>query len=178
MTAYAPQEGDIGLIAMAGTVGSLIRVGQWLNGDGFHDYQHAFVYVGSGKIIEAMPGGARMVDLGRYNTDEVLWLRCPPSYRQGVSDAAVSFHGVPYSAADYGALALHRFRIPTPRLRRFIERRKSMICSQLADAAAALGGWHIFDDGRWHGHVTPGDLTRVAMAQRPGQYIERWKGPR
>jgi hypothetical protein len=41
-----------------------------------------------------------------------------------------------------------------------------MICSQLADTAAAEGGWHLFEDGRWPGDVTPGDLYRLYQGQR------------
>lgn len=177
---YEPKPGDIGLVRIDGYVGQLIRFGQWLNADGFANYSHAFVYVGDGKIIEAMPGGALLSPLSRYDDQVPLWLRCPEECGAAVAEAARSFgpqrdasgrlvkRGVPYSWADYGALALHRFHIPAPRLKRFIESSKSMICSQLADRAAQLGGWHIFDDGRDPGDVTPGDLTRLAEQQTGG----------
>lgn len=178
---YVPKMGDIGLVTMRGWVGTAIRIGQWLNGDGFANYQHAFVHVGSMPagdetetvpfVVEAMPGGALLTPVSYYDRqvrvhgEPVLWLRCPDEYRNAVAAAAKGFVGVGYSAADYFALALHRFRIPTPRLKRYIESSGRMICSQLADRAAELGGWHIFDDGRWHGDVTPGDLYRVAIRQ-------------
>jgi hypothetical protein len=69
---YTPQTGDIGLTGIEGYVGRLIRLGQWFNGDGFHDYQHAFVMVSSNRLVEAMPEGARSrplsqaVGAGRY----------------------------------------------------------------------------------------------------------------
>lgn len=172
-----PGLGWIGLVKMKGHVGRVIRAAQWLNGDGYEDYQHAFTNVGGGWIIEAMPGGALLSPLSRYADQKILWLKCPREYGEAVADAARSFgpqygddgkllrKGVPYSFADYAALALHRFKIPTPLLKRYIERSKSMICSQLCDRAAELGGWKIFSDGRWHGDVTPGDLTRVAFRQ-------------
>lgn len=184
MNTYAPHPGDIGLVPMSGRVGRSIRFGQWLAGDGWTDYQHAFVCAGwlgvaDGKpdmrIIEAMPGGALNSSLTRYDADEITWLRCPPEYRASVAAVAARLVGVPYSFTDYGALALHRFRIPAPHLRRFIDSRKSMICSQLCDRAAARGGWHIFDDGRWSGYVTPNDLGKAARMQRPGGYVERVK---
>lgn len=181
MNDYEPRPGDIGLVPMPGKVGKLIKLGQWLAADGWTEYQHAFVYVGhvdgftGERVVEAMPGGARNSQLRRYHADEVVWLRCPPKYRDKVAAAALSFVGVPYSVADYFALSLHRFRIPTPRLRRYIESSKSMICSQLCDRAAELGGWHIFGDGRWHGHVTPNDLGKAARLQLPGGYVERVK---
>ena len=159
----AASPGDIGLVAIEGHVGQIIRFGQWMLGDGFKNYSHAFTYADGGKIIEAMPGGAIMSELSRYDAQKILWLRCPPEYGAEVANAAVSFHGVPYGFEDYAALALHRFHIPTPHLNAFMASRKSMICSQLCDAAAQLGGWHIFDDSRDPGDVTPGDLTGEAL---------------
>jgi hypothetical protein len=158
-------EGDIGLVAMRGRVGAAIRLGQWLVGDGYADYEHAFVAVGGDQVVEAMPGGALLTPLSRYEDCAIAWLRCPPRFGKAVAAAARSFVGTPYSFSDYAAIALHRFRIPTPRLRRYIEGSGRMICSQLCDRAAEMGGWKLFDDGRWHGHVTPGDLHRLYLAQ-------------
>lgn len=163
---YQPRPGDIGLTRITGVGGKAIKVATWLNGDGWHGVQHAFVVTGGRDelIVEAMPQGAREIS-NWHHPDHTVYLRCPEEYRKAVAEAAHGFVGVPYGWADYGALALHRFRIPTPRLKRFIERSRSMICSQLADRAAELGGWHLFADGRWHGDVTPGDLLRLYHAQ-------------
>jgi hypothetical protein len=169
---------------MPGKVGKLIKLGQYLAGDGWSEYQHAFICAGwlgvaDGKpdmrIVEAMPGGALNSSLTRYRADHVVWLRCPPAYRADVAEAAMSFVGTPYSFIDYDALALHRFHIPAPHLRRYIQSWGHLICSQLVDAAALTGGWHLFDDGRWPGYVTPNDLGKVAALQKPGEYIERAK---
>lgn len=160
-----PSAGDIGLVAMKGRLGTLIRFGQWLNGDGYADYEHAFVHAGDGHVVEAMPGGALLTPLSRYEDCAIAWLRCPDGLGEGVATAARTMVGIGYSFLDYGALALHRLRIPTPRLRRYIETSGHMICSQLCDRAAERGGWHLFDDKRWHGHVTPGDLHRLYLTQ-------------
>lgn len=166
---YKPQLGDIGLTSISGRVGEGIRFAQWLNGDGFADYEHAFTYVGSvddlgdGMIVEAMPGGALISPLTKYDPSRVLWLPCPPQYGDAVAAAALSFRGVPYSFADYSAIALHHFHIPAPHLKAYIASSGHQICSQLCDRAAEVGGWHIFDDGRWPGYVTPGDLYREAV---------------
>jgi hypothetical protein len=166
---YDPSPGDIGLVRIDGHVGQLIRFGQWLNGDGFRDLEHAFVMITDDALIEAMPGGARMKPLTWYEPwDQVLWLRCPEEYREGVADAAYEYLGVPYSFADYASVAAHRLHIPAPHLRRYIATSKHMICSQLADQAAMDGGWNLFSDGRWPGDVTPGDLVRLAEQQEGG----------
>lgn len=154
--------GDIGLVAIKGRVGLIIRIGQWLNGSGLIRYEHAFVHVGDGQVVEAMPEGARLAPLSQYDTEPVVWLHCPHPYGEAVAAAARTYVGVPYSFADYAAIAAHRLHIPAPHLRRYIDTSGHMICSQLCDRAAERGGWHLFDDGRWHGYVSPGDLYALA----------------
>lgn len=180
---YQPNPGDIFLVPMPGIGGQLIRLGQLAAGDGWTKYQHAGVVVGVDpfksdegmRTIEAYPGGAILGRLDRFDPDEIVWLRCPPGYRITVANAALGFRGIGYSGLDYPALGLHRFHIPAPHLKSFIESRGHMICSQLADASAAKGGWHIFDDGRWPGFVTPNDLGKAAALQSPTGYVERVK---
>lgn len=160
-----PLPGDIGLVQIRGDVGRLIRLGQWMLGDGFANYEHCFTFVGDGKIVEAEPGGARLSDLSEYDGRDIVWLRCPDDYRLGVASAARSLVGTPYSFADYLALALHRFHIPAPNLRRFIADSHHLICSSLADLAAKRGGWTLFDDGRWEGYIVPADIWRLIQQQ-------------
>lgn len=169
MSEYEPRIGDIGLTTISGWGGRAIRFGQWLNGSGWGKVQHAFVVVAAepgtgdeGTIVEAMPGGARMI---RNWHPESHYLVCPDEHRHAVAEAARRCVGVPYSVADYLALALHRIHIRTPRLKRYIESSRSMICSQLADHAAMRGGWHLFKDGRWEGDVTPMDLEVLYVIQ-------------
>lgn len=164
---YDPQPGDIGVTQIEGDVGRLIRFGQWLNGDGFADYEHAFVYLGNGQIAEAEPGGARIAELTEYNRRNVAWLRCPPEHREAVAAAARSLIGTPYSFLDYLAFALHRFHVPAPGLRRYIASRKHLLCSAYADYAAELGGWTLFDDGRWWGYVDPAAIWELIREQSP-----------
>jgi hypothetical protein len=155
---YTPMPGDIGLTQISGSVGKAIRVGQWLDGDGYADYEHAFVYTGAGRIVEAEPGGALDSLLSRYDPARIAWLRCPARNRVAVAEAAKAYVGVPYSFLDYAAVGMHRLHIPAPGLRSYIESTGHLICSQLVDRAAMDGGWHLFTDSRWCGYVTPGDL--------------------
>lgn len=178
---YTPLPGDIGLTSIVGHVGRLINVGQWLNAvdlhprtwfdDDLYRYEHAFVYVGDvydegpSQIVEAEPGGASAAPLSKYAGRDVLYLRCPDAHRDGVAAAALSLRRVPYSYLDYLSLVAHRLHIPAPHLKAFIRDGGHLICSQLADRAAMLGGWQIFDDGRWEGDVVPADLARLAREQ-------------
>lgn len=161
----APSPGYVGLVRIRGAVGGAIRVGQWLNGDGYADVEHAFIYVGDGQIVEAEPGGARLAALSEYAGSPLVWLRCPAPCQARVAAAARGLLGTPYSFADYAALATHRLHIPAPGLRRYIADTGHLICSQLADEAARRGGWQLYDDGRWPGYVTPGALRELAAAQ-------------
>lgn len=160
-----PGMGYIGLTGISGGVGRGIRFGQWLNGNGWSDYQHAFVHVGEGRIVEAEPGGAIESYLSRYAEETVRWLRCPVDRGPAVAAAARSLLGTPYSFLDYGAIALHRLHIPAPHLKAYITTSRHEICSQLCDDAAMRGGWHLFKDHRWPGYVTPGDLYRLYLLQ-------------
>lgn len=161
-----PPLGSIGLTQIHGDVGRLIRLGQWLNGQGFAAFEHAFTYIGNGQIVEAEPGGARVAPLSEYDTDTVVWLECPDQYGAKVANAALFLVGTPYSFADYLAIALHRFHIPFPGLRAFIASGKHAQCATLADRAAALGGWHLFS-GVWEGYVTPASIYELIRRQQP-----------
>lgn len=157
-----PLPGDIGLVAVSGLVGPLIRVGQGWVGDGFGPYQHAFVCLGGGEVVQGMPSGAERAPL----PPGAVYLRCPPELGEAVTKAAIGLIGTPYSFTDYAAIALHRLRVPIPHLRGYIESSGRLICSALCDRAAELGGWHLFDDRRWRGYVTPGALWQLWKQQQ------------
>jgi hypothetical protein len=174
VTTYRPRPGDLGLTQISGAGGKAIRFAQWLNGEGWEDYQHAFGVTEYRQglpnkpwIVEAMPGGAQHVK-NWHDPARTRWLICPDEHRAAVASALRGFVHVPYSAADYVALAAHRLHIPAPHLERYIRDSGHMMCSQLVDAAAAEGGWHLFDDGRWPGYVTPLSLNKLWLSLPPG----------
>ncbi|WTU05181.1 hypothetical protein OHV05_16070 [Kitasatospora sp. NBC_00070] len=149
---------------MGGRGGRLIRIGQWLNGDGFADWEHAFVHVGNGELVEAQPGGAELRPLSVYDGRPIRWSsgRIPltDDQRRAVVAAARRYIGTPYSAADYFALAAHRFHLPVGLLiGKYVADSGHMICSQLVDQCYWDAGVHLFADGRWPGYVTPADLA-------------------
>ncbi|MEU8914320.1 hypothetical protein [Streptomyces nigrescens] len=153
-----PLPGDIGLTQISGITGRLIRLGQWINGDGFADYQHAFLVLPDERLLEAQPGGARIKPLSAYDGSSVLYV-CPEGLteqqRTALCAAATVYVGVPYSFLDYLAIAAHRFHLPLPGLRRYVASTRHMICSQLVDQVYQDAGVHLFADGRWSGYVTP-----------------------
>jgi len=166
MIAHRP--GDFFLVPMRGIGGPAIRFGQFLNGDGFAPVQHAGMYLGDGVTIEAYPGGAIKGNIEAYSGLKIVWssglFDLTEDQRRLMVQIALDFEGTPYSFLDYGALAAHRFHIPTPGLEAFIDDSGHMICSQLVDRVCELGGLQLFDDGRWHGDVTPADLYNLVRS--------------
>ena len=130
-----PLPGDFGLVSIKGGVGFLIRVGQFFNGDGFRDYEHAFIYVGDGKIVEAEPGGALISDLSEYDGRSIIWstglIPLTDEQRSLIVKSALAQEGTPYSFLDYVAIALYRLGIKHPGVAKRVESSKHLICSQL-----------------------------------------------
>ena len=163
-----PAPGTIGLVPMGGYGGRLIRIGQALNGDGFEDFEHAFVGLGGGQVIEAEPGGARIVpmrDDGVWGCEGIAGLLA------GTDPAVIAvkardLRGIPYSWADYAALAAHRLHLPVPGLRDYVKASGHLICSQLCDLLYQRLGARVFDDQRWNGYVTPAALYQRDLELR------------
>lgn len=161
-----PKQGDFGLVKMPGSTGALITLGEWLNGDGFGKYDHAFVYVdsapGGTNIVEAEPGGARLADYTEY--DDITWSswNLTDAQRADIVFNALKLLGTKYSVLDYFALAMKRLHLPFfGWVKKRVESTKYVICSQLVDEAYGESGLYLFNDHRWYGDVTPMDLGKV-----------------
>jgi hypothetical protein len=159
----SPKPCDIGLTSVVGPVGRLIALGELLNGSGFTTYEHAFLVLPDEQLIEAQPGGAVVRPLADYAGRHVTFVvpgGLADDQRAAVCAAALKYVGVGYSAAEYFAIAAHRFHLPVPFLRQYIGSSRRMICSQLVDQCYADAGVPLFCDLRWSGYVTPADLGR------------------
>jgi hypothetical protein len=176
--AALPLVGTIGLTRVSGEVGEAIKFGQFLNGQGFKGWEHAFLLGPHGKILEAKPGGARIGSVDEYS--RIHWCTAiAGQYTEtqlgGIWVGAQQYVGTKYSFLDYAALSAHRLHIPAPGLKKYIKSTGHMICSQLVDQAYFDGGAHLFK-GVWQGYVTPLGLfnldiqIRAAEAQSFGSY--------
>jgi len=149
------------------THGGLIRIGQFLAGTGFAEYEHAAVYVGDGLIVQAEPNGANLAHVSDYDGYETLWstgiIELTDMQRWAICHAAHSYVGTPYSWVDYAALAAHRLHLlPATRLlKNYVASSKHMICSQLVDQCEQDAGKQLFNDNRWPGYVMPGSLYQL-----------------
>lgn len=164
MIEQQPLPGSIGLTSISGAVGLGIRLGQALLGDGFSVFEHAFLVLPGGRLLEAEPGGARIAGLDEYADRTVLYVApagLTDEQRAEVCAAALRYVGVPYSFLDYAAIAAHHFRLPIPGLRAYVASTGHQICSQLVDQCYQDAGVHLFQDGRWPGYVCPADLANL-----------------
>lgn len=190
MTDTLPAVGTIGLTQISGEVGKLIKVGQFLNGQGFKDWEHAFLLGPDGEVLEAEPGGAKIGHVSEYS--DIYWCNAIASQYnvpllESIWNGAQQYVGTEYSFLDYGALSLHRFHIPVPGLENYIKDSGHLICSQLVDQAYMDKGAHLFK-GVWQGYVTPlgiynldqtilktGKLRSLVRNEAPG--TSRWRPP-
>lgn len=161
----SPKKGDFFLAPISGIGGRGIRLGEAALGYGWVKIQHAGIYLGGTETLEAMPGGAIIGDIDRFDPESLVWstdsFDLTDIQREMIHEIAIGYEGTPYSWADYAALALHRFHLWVPGLKYFIMTSGHMICSQLVDRVYYHAGIHLFEDGRWDGYVTPPDLLNL-----------------
>jgi uncharacterized protein YycO len=122
------------------------------------DVNHAILHVGNGDIVEADPAGAVCVPL---HCDHVIWSAPPPDGKaELIAAAALRLVGTPYSWVDDACIGLAKifgWHVPES-VRKRLNRRDRLMCSQLVDRAYHVAGVDLFNDGRLDGDVSPGDL--------------------
>jgi hypothetical protein len=163
------QLGDFVCVPMHGDAGELIRIGQYLNGSGFKNFEHAEVLVTRNQTMGAYPGGAKLEDLAPLDyqqgwlwSSDAIGVHLTAKQRDAVVSTALALKGIGYSPTDYFALAAHRLDLPgASLLKNYVSSTNHMICSQLVDYCYLMAGVHLFNDGRWPGYVTPEDLANV-----------------
>lgn len=156
------QPGTFGLSTIGGFTGFWVGLGQYIIGDGSR-FSHAFIVLDDNMVMEARPGGAKMVPLSRYPNAVFSRIPLTDEQRAKIVQEARLLEGTPYSFLDYLALSLVHFGFKAKRLRKYIQNRRHMICSQLVDHVYQKAGVQLFDDGRLPQDVTPGDLANMLI---------------
>ena len=161
-----PMLATIGLVRGTGFMPWLIRLVTR------SPYAHAFLWVGAG-IVEAEPSGARAVP---QHYGDVYWCTAlSDRLLNAQRNLAVSWalaqtktrggKGTPYSFVDDAEIGFVSLFGWAPRwMRRRLASTRTLMCSQLCDAAYAAAGVQLFADGRPAGGVAPGDLWRLNEA--------------
>lgn len=185
-----PQPGDFCCLPVSGNMGLGIEAGQFMaetlqhvRGAKLQPYDHAEVYVGQadkawphGYTYSAYPNddtggftGKRPLPGPAGTQPGSLWssgiITLTPAQRSGIIGWCAAHPCVTYSWPDYAAIGLRALGVKTGRLAAYIKSTSSMICSQYTDAAYVANGVHLFDDGRWPGYVSPGDLAVMLQAK-------------
>ena len=151
---YKPRPGDYGVISTDGIMGFLIQLGT------FSKENHAVVYVGNGKIVEATTGsGVVISDVSSYKN--IIWNKnddLTTKHRLAICEHAMSLIGSPYSFRNIFVIALRIFgaRIPDwVEIR--LSRDKGLICSELVVMCYRFAGLRIVPGVKPY-FVTPSDL--------------------
>jgi uncharacterized protein YycO len=166
--------GDIFLVQITGRGGWLIRLGQALSGD-WSRYTHTGIVLNDDTVISAQPGGAEIIPLSEILSQRPLAFShydLSDETRAKIVAKARSLEGTPYSFLDYLSLALVTFKVRPKWLIRYVANTGHMICSQLIDYVYFAGGVELFNDGRFFGDVTPGDVAHVGLIKHiPGPWV-------
>lgn len=170
VTIKTPDIGDVGLVKVHGFTGKLIGFGEFLNGTKKRNtkFQHSFLYLGEGMVLEAQPGGAVLTRLAdRYEFTEITWVH-PADLTKDQQDRLIQesgkLVGIPYSFLDYSALLVRRLHLPVPGLKGYVNSTDHMICSQLIAEVYRRIGVPLFK-GEWPGYVTPADFYEKYSGQ-------------
>ena len=129
------------------------------------------------RMVQAMPGGAEEIELRSETHWTEEWTYIRPNYsfpldQAGrVAWAAQGYIGTPYDFLTYAAIPPYRAGVRGRRIEHIISGRDTMMCSRLVDACLADAGYHLFDDGRLEGNVTPSELYRQ-LRRLPHQYMQ------
>lgn len=140
-------------------------------GSWYRNQQYSTGVITCPRLVQAMPGGVEEIDLTyeKWNPDYIYirprygtrsWGMNARDQADVVAKAARSFVGTPYDFLTYGAIPAYRRGIRTERIKRIISDTDTMMCSRTVDAALAAASWHLFNDKRLPGDVTPSELYR------------------
>lgn len=120
---------------------------------------HAGVWAPNGMVGEARPSGF-IVDRPPWPTLITIRVPLTPGQRAQIPAVLTMITGTRYNFLDIAALAVALIsRCKTPRwVARRLARPDRLMCSQAVDLVLAAVGFHLYDDGRLAGEVTPGDI--------------------
>ena len=162
MSNYEPRIGDYGVIRSTGLFARLIQVGT------LSRWNHAFIYVGNGLIVEANPKGVQLSPISKY--DLIAWNQheeLTNKERLIIVNFALDQVGQPYNFIVIGNIALRilglKILAKTELMYHWAQKTKGYICSELvAEAYEAIGDNLCKKDADL---ITPGDLAERLVYQ-------------
>lgn len=157
---YTPRPGDYGCVTTKGFFGRLIRLGTMSR------WNHCFIYVGDGLIIEANPTGVALSPLKKYH--KVAWNkheRLSALTRIQIVDYAFSCIGDPYSFGTIAGMVIRilGFKLLGSWILGRLAKGKSYICSELVAECYSKAGVSLLKQPDYL--VNPGDLAERLIWQ-------------
>ena len=158
---YQPKPGDYGVVRTNGWAAKLIQFGT------ISRWNHAFIYIGDGQIIEARPTGGVISLANQY--PKIAWNQheeIDDNTRGKIVAAAHHFVGQPYGFLDIGNILLRILGLKFLANTRLFERlamKHGLICSELVSLAYRDAGVDL--TGMPDHTVTPGDLAERLIYQ-------------
>jgi len=159
MTSYEPRIGDYGVVRTGGFFGKLIRLGT------ISRWNHAFIYVGNGKIVEANPTGVALSNLNDYPL--VAWNQHEELFAEQRN--AIVYHanlaiGRPY---NFGIIIMLAFRalgvkIFPKKFLHYLANHAGYICSELVAECYQKAGFPVCSNPDV---CNPGDLAERLIWQ-------------
>jgi len=127
MTTYNPRPGDYGVVKTGGLFGKLIRLGT------ISRWNHAFIYIGDGEIVEANPRGVAISPVAKYA--QIAWNmheELSDDQRAKIVAHAKSTVGRPYNFAIIVMLAFRAIgvKIFPKRFINYLAKHNGYICSE------------------------------------------------
>jgi uncharacterized protein YycO len=159
MTSYEPRIGDYGVVHTGGFFGKLIRLGT------VSRWNHAFIYVGNGKIVEANPTGVALSSLNNYPL--VAWNqheKLSEEERNAIVQHANMAVGRPYNFSIIIMLVLRALgvKIFPKKFTHYLANHNGYICSELVAECYDKAGFPVCANPDV---CNPGDLAERLIWQ-------------
>jgi len=159
MINYKPRIGDYGVVRSSGFFAKLIRIGTTSR------WNHAFIYAGEGKIIEANPGGVTVSPVDKHT--KIAWNRherLTNAERMQILAHAEKAIGKPYNFYIIFILTLRALgvKILPKSVIRWFAKNEGYICSELVAECYEKAGVSI---GIEPDLCNPGDLAERLIWQ-------------
>lgn len=156
---YQPVAGDYGVVTTKGIFGKLIRLGT------VSRWNHAFIYIGDGKVVEANPTGVAVSPVAKY--PKIAWNlheELSPDARAKIISHAFNAVGRPYNFAIIVMLAFRAIgvKIFPKKVIDYLAKHDGYICSELVAECYEEAGVPICPSADL---CNPGDLAERLIWQ-------------
>jgi len=158
---YEPRVGDYGVVKTNGFFGKLIRLGTMSR------WNHAFIYIGDGKIVEATPRGVIISPVSKYPL--IAWNKHEPlsaPTREAIKANALATVGQSYSFLTIAVLAFRILGIKVlsnSRVMVYMAQKEGYICSEAVEECYDKANYVLLN--KFDYLVVPGDLAERLVYQ-------------